>query len=375
MSGRRALSSIFLFLFASSALAASLTENMEAVEKIRGRKFLRAVQTAQIQRAKLSQHLEKQFAKDLPYSIEDWGRILRALQLVDADTKDVLPKLLKLYEAQVLAFYDADTHTYYAIDKLPPQIAEMAKGADPKMVEEMVQVHELMHAMQDQHWAIAERDKKLRTDTDAMLAYHALLEGEAVLVMLANIMGAMGVDLDTVLADENMAKTVINAAKAEQGAMDLQGAPPYFGEMLKFPYLDGLSFVVAAYRRGGWKELDRIHANPPTSTREILHPEDYFSGKFKAEKFDEKKPEGALSVEHLGEFHWSFLAGAENARGWMADRVVVMNDGRVTVETKWETPAHAKKFADAYGRFLTARKLAPSVTHAGNSVRVSYVAK
>ena len=44
-------------------------------------------------------------------------------------------------------------------------------------------------------------------------------------------------------------------------------APKYFTDMLQFPYLDGLSFVVAAYRRGGWKELDRIHTNPPRSTR------------------------------------------------------------------------------------------------------------
>lgn len=347
---------------------------MEAVEKIRGRKFIRTVQTAEIKRTDLRAHLQKQMGKDLPYTVEDWSRILRALQLVDVDAKEVMPKLLGLYEAQVLAFYDADTHIYYAIDKLPPGISEMAQGADPKMVEEMVQVHELMHALQDQHWAIGERDKKLRTDTDAMLAYHAVLEGEAVLVMLANMMSAMGVDLDTVLADENIAKTVLNAAKAEQAAMDLGGAPKYFGEMLKFPYLDGLSFVVEAYRRGGWKELDKIHANPPRSTREILHPEDYFSGKFKPEAFDDKKPEGALSVEHLGEFHWAYLAGAENARGWMADRVVILKDGGVKVETRWETPAHAKKFADAYGKFLTARKLAPQVTHEGNVVRVAYTA-
>lgn len=369
---RRAASLAALFLVASSAFAGSITENMEAVEKIRGRKFVRTVQTAEIQRAKLGAHLEKQIVKDLPYSVDDWGKVLRALQLVDEDPKDILPKLIKLYEAQVLAFYDADTHTYYAVDKLPPQIAEMAQGADPSMVEEMVQVHELMHALQDQHWAIGERDKKLRIDNDAMLAYHALLEGEAVLVMMASMMGAMGVDIDMVLKDEAMTSTVLAAAKAEQGSMDLGGAPRYFGEMLKFPYLDGLSFVVAAYRRGGWKELDKVHANPPRSSREILHPEDYFSGKFRPEAFDATKPEGALSVEHLGEFHWSFLVGADNARGWMGDRAVVMNDGRVDVDTKWETPAQAKKFADAYAKFLASRKLDPKVTQDGTSVRVRY---
>ncbi|MEA2489114.1 MAG: hypothetical protein QOH21_906 [Acidobacteriota bacterium] len=372
MSRRWAGSAFFLFFVASSCLASSLAPEMAAVEKIRGRKFINDVKTATIERATLGARLEKQVAQDLPFSIDDWGRVIRALQLVDTEGPQVLPKLLALYEAQVLAFYDPETHTYYAIDKLPPQVAEQSKGIDPKMLEEMVQVHELMHAMQDQHWNIGAKDKLLRADNDAMLAYHGLLEGEAVLVMLANLLSSTGVDLDAVMKNDTMIDTLMTAAQAEVAAPD---SPKYFTEMLKFPYLDGLKFVVAAYRRGGWKELDRIHANPPRSTREILHPEDYFAGKFKADVFDETKPEGALSVEHMGEFHWAFLAGAENARGWVGDRAVVMKNGRVDVETKWETPEAAAKFAGGYGAFLKTRNVGAKVTREGAVVRATYQTK
>jgi hypothetical protein len=374
MSRRWAGSAVILFLVASSSLASTLGPGMAAVEKVRGRKFLSDVKTATIARASLGAHLQKQVAKDLPYSVEDWGRILRALQLVDIDASQALPKLLDLYEAQVLAFYDADTHTYYAIDKLPPQLAEKAAGVDPKMFENMVEIHELMHAMQDQHWNIGVRDKALRTDNDAMLAYHSLLEGEAVLVMLANLLSGMGVDLDTIMKDDTLINTMMTAAQADPSAFGDGDTPKYFGEMMKFPYLDGLKFVIAAYRRGGWKELDRVHANPPRTTREILHPEDYFSGKFKPAAFDETKPDGALSVEHLGEFHCAYLAGAENARGWLGDRAVVMKNGRVDVETKWETPAQAAKFAGGYESFLKTRNVGAKVTRDGAVVRASYQA-
>jgi hypothetical protein len=145
--------------------------------------------------------------------------------------------------------------------------------------------------------------------------------------------------------------------------------------MLKFPYLEGLNFVVDAYRRGGWKELDRVHANPPRTTREILHPEEYFNRTFRPQPFEAAIPKNAISTEHLGEFHWRFLVGTDNARGWVNDRATVHRDGTVQVETRWESPQRAAAFATAYEAFLTKRGLAPKVTREESVVRASYTAK
>ena len=226
--------------------------------------------------------------------------------------------------------------------------------------------------MQDQHWNIGAKDKQYRADTDAGLAYHALLEGEAVLVMMANLLDTMGVKLDDALKQDALVNALKTAAQSDQFSSGMDDAPKYFVDMMKFPYLDGLTFVIAAYQRGGWKELDRVHANPPRSTREILHPEDYYSGKLKLDKFDETQPEGALGVEHLGEFHLAYLAGADNAQGWLGDRAVIMKNGRVDVETKWESPEAAAKFAGGYSAFLESRKLAAKVTRDGAVVRATY---
>lgn len=373
MTAIRHLRLVSALLLASCAQASPLDPGIKAVEEIRGRSFTSEVRNVTIDRSELSGHLRSQMERSTPYSFEEWSAILRALQLVDdRNVEDLLPSLLSLYESQVLAFYDPHSHIYYSIRQLP-ELPEEAKLADPKILEETVMVHELTHALQDQLFQLARREKALRLDTDANMAYHALLEGEAVLVMMAHMLRKSGVELDEVVHDDSMLGLIGSAVRAE-GMID-PDTPRYFAEMLKFPYLDGLQFAIAAYRRGGWKQFDLVHADPPRSTREILHPEEYFEGRRARPSFDSKAPEGAIAAEHLGEFHWRFLVGAANAEGWVNDRVVVYRDGRVTVDTSWESPERAASFGAAYRSFLEGRGLEPAIEQKGTAVKAAYLAR
>jgi hypothetical protein len=374
MNRRRPACLLIVFILASCANASPLAPGMKAVEEIRGHKFRTEVRNVTIDRAQLSKALVQQMQQSTPYSLEDWGKVLRALQLVDIDGKEILPKLLKLYESQVLAFYDPHGHTYYSIRQLPQLPPEAAKIADPKMLEETVMVHELTHAMQDQLFDLSKREQALMRDTDANMAYHSLLEGEAVLVMVAHMLQKSGVSLDEVIKDDAMMNMITTAAQAD--SMIDPSTPRYFAEMLKFPYIDGLKFVLVAYRRGGWQEIDRIHANPPRSTREILHPEEYFARSGSAPAYDPAKPADAIAAEHLGEFHWRFLVGADAAKGWKNDRVVIYRDGRVDVDTEWDSEQDATQFASAYEAFLAKRGLANAkVTRDNAKVHAAYTAK
>jgi hypothetical protein len=351
--------------------ASSLKPGMEAVEKIRGRKFDHDVKNVRIDRSDLTRHLREQMLKNTPYSIEDWGTILRSLQLVDAPAEEILPKLLSLYESQVLAFYDPYSHTYYSIKQLPKLPPEAAKIADPEMLEETVMVHELTHALQDQHFSLAKREKALMRDTDANMAYHAVLEGEGVLVMMIHMLQKMGVNVDEVMKDDTMMDSLVSAAQAN--TMIDPSTPPYFAEMLKFPYLDGTNFVVAAYKSGGWAAVDKLHSNPPRTTREVLHPEEYLARTFTPRPFDGTKPSGnVIAVEHLGEFHWRFLLGRGVTEGWVNDRAVIYRDGRVRVESTWETPKTAEAFANAYVEFLQKRGIEPVLSTDHATVTVEY---
>jgi hypothetical protein len=370
---RRPARLLIVFLLTSCANASPLTPGMKAVEQIRGRKFVSDVRNVSIDRSDLSKHLKQQMEHSTPYSLQDWGRVLRALQLVDVQPNEILPKLLSLYESQVLAFYDPQSHTYYSIKQLPKLPPEAAKLVDPKTLEETVMVHELTHALQDQHFNLGAKEKALMTDTDANLAYHAVLEGEAVLVMVAHMLQKSGVDIDEVVKDDAMLGMISSAAQAEQ--MIDPSTPRYFADMLKFPYLEGLKFVVAAYRRGGWAEIDKIHANPPRTTREVLHPEEYFNRSFKPRAFSAAKPAGAIATEHLGEFHWRHLVGQDASQGWVDDRAVVFNDLRVQIETEWESEQRADAFARAYEALLTKRGVAPKIVRNGVKVGATYTAK
>src|SRR2546430_4666936 len=144
---------------AASLSAASLDKSMKDVERLRGVTFTRTVKQRTVEREDLPRLLREQIAKSLPYSVDDYVRILRALQLVDAKTPDVIGKMLDLYQSQVLAFYDPQAHVYYAIAELP----EAAKAAgSAEMLQEAIAVHELTHALQDQRFHAGQREQMLR---------------------------------------------------------------------------------------------------------------------------------------------------------------------------------------------------------------------
>src|SRR5947209_10600611 len=169
---------IVLSFVTTTLFAASLDHGMKDVERLRGVTFTHTVKLRTVDRASLPKLLRDQISKSLPYSIDDYVRILKALQLVDPKTPDLMRSMLDLYQAQVLAFYDPQTHVYYAIDELP----DAAKGAgSADVLQEAIAVHELTHALQDQRFHASEREESLRRDTDGEMAYHALVEGEATL--------------------------------------------------------------------------------------------------------------------------------------------------------------------------------------------------
>ena len=363
-----------LLLVAGPATAASIDEQMKIVEKIRGLSFTAPVAVETIDREDLPARIQAQVTKTMPYSVGEWETILRALHLIDTTAATGFPALLDLYQSQVLAFYDPSSRTYFAVKQVPSAMAAILPA---EVAQESVAIHELVHALQDQRFEIGRKDFALRNDTDAGLAYHAVLEGEATLVMLAHLMSKAGTSFEDVVRSDALMSMLVAAAGAE-AAMPAD-TPRYYAEMLKFPYLEGLSFVIEAYRRGGWEALDKVHASPPRSTREILHPADYFDRKVKLGRFVPQPAVSApriLSVEHLGEFHWAFLAGAENARGWLNDRVTVAQNSycetTTLVETNWESDEAARKFYEAYIHALDEKGVATLGVVDGRTVRVAY---
>lgn len=370
-----ALAASFLLLVASAA-SDELGPAMRDVERLRGVTFLHDVARKNVDRKNLRAVLQREIAKSLPYPPEEYIAILAAMRLVDGAQPQLIDKLLDLYEAQVLAFYDPVSHTYFAISEMPPAMASMGNA---EAISKSVVVHELTHALQDQRFRASARDFELRHDADGQLAYHALLEGEASLVMLGWLMELGGQPLAEVVKNDAIVDMAANSSAAE--AMIDPATPRYFVESLKFPYLEGMRLVVAGYRRGGWKEVDRMHANPPRTTRELIHIDEYFARLDRNEPYRGLKaprsnltPDNIRSVEHLGEFHWRFLVG-DDARGWVDDRVSVGCDDIVRVETWWESSARAAAFREAYVAVLRKQNIEPRVKSDGPFVEITYLAQ
>jgi hypothetical protein len=371
---KRLLALLFLvFPFVTSAQP--LAKEMADVERVRGLKFLRPVKTKGVARADLPAILRAEMMKSTPYSPDDYALILRSLHLIDDSVEDPVEKMITLLQGQVLAFYDPLSHTYYSLDVLPDAAKPLGNA---ELLESSVVLHELTHALQDQHFDVGTRDYAMRNDWDASLAYHSLMEGDASLVMIASMIEGVGGSFEDVMKNDTMLGAITSAAAATDTTID-PSVPRYFVESLKFPYMEGLRFVVAAYRRGGWKAVDALYANPPRSTREVLHPDEYFAragGPTTARTpFAAQPPTPVrqlLTVEHLGEFHWAFLVGPEAARGWKDDRVTIAQDERclptVLVETTWDSADRARAFRDAYAAKIPEAR----VVQNGAQVRAAY---
>jgi hypothetical protein len=357
----RTVPAVVLSALIAASAQGELTDQIRLVEAVRKVSFKEAVRQKTIPRAELRPYLEEQIRAELPVSLDDHVGALRALRLI-GDQPNPIGKLLDLYQSQVVAFYDPQTDLYYSIEGAPP-------GIDPAMMsEDAVALHELTHALQDQVFGAGEAILKVRDDWDAQMAYHAVLEGEATLVMLGAGLQMMGSSLDAVLTDE-MLESFTSMVGQSTAAQAPEGTPEYFVASLTFPYLEGLKFIARTYREGGWDAVDRIHRNPPRSTAELLHPELYGRLKRPADIVPLKSARFGTT---LGEFHWKFLFGKEAAAGWAADRVELVKNGKgqwtVLADTRWSSSEEALQFSDAVkARFKDAR-----VSQTGEVVRFAY---
>ncbi len=150
-------------------------------------------------------------------------------------------------------------------------------------------LHELHHALQDQHWNLASLLGKGKT-SDETRAIEGLIEGEAMLA----VSEIMDYDFER------------HAKLPEKGAIDRAKFEKIF------TYGEGLRFVKSLRAQGGWDAVDKAWAAPPTSTAELMHPERYPAGELPRLDLPLAKGE-VLEEDRLGEFELSWLLAKEEA--------------------------------------------------------------
>ena len=276
-----------------------------------------------ISRDEMVERVERSLDTEIPPSVVSAsGEILFALGTVPA-SYDYRRGLLSVMRSELLGFYEPREKTMFLGGDLHGQELDATLW------------HELVHALQDQHYDLG---KLLVWSDDAgdwQGAVHALAEGDATSAMV-----------DGLFAEKGM-----HAPDLPDSVMDLQGAlasgtvlqvPPIVKRSVVAPYMDGLAFVNALRRRGGWAAVAAAWKRLPTSTEQILHLDKYDARKGpnrcprcqrcaagpKSPVYSDVYGEETLRI--LFEEWMPARAAREAASGWAGDRVTTFSDGAVT---------------------------------------------
>jgi hypothetical protein len=221
--------------------------------------------------------------------------------------EDLVETMRTALEGAVVGFYD-------------PETAELVvRGGAITPAVRVTVVHELTHALDDQHFDL-DRPEYDEADDEIGFGFSGLVEGSAVTVQNAYV--------QTLSPDE------VDRYYEEQLAYGIPDVPFALLELIGAPYEHGPDLVAALRGDGGRERLDGAFAEPPTTSEQVRHPGTYLHG------------EGPVEVEHPeadGEVVWDGVLGEvfirqvldgqvpdqadDAALGWGGDWAVTWRDG------------------------------------------------
>lgn len=306
-------------------------------ERVRGLRFKEPVEVRIQDRAAMRAYVSGAMQQD------DLQRVRRryvALGLLEPHL-DVRELLEALMEEELVGYYDPELRILAIRDDVARTLGRRAQGSDLEW--RATVVHELVHALQDQHLGLGAAMKLTRT-IDADNAFGALVEGDATLAMLGYAAGQVGVPLEELARDRRQLEASLGAT-SEQASGPLRAAPAIVREPLLFRYRAGALFVAHLFLRGGWEAVDQAHRSPPGDTLTIIEPAQYASPsaarEFSLLPLDWLVSRGFSIVDKdaLGAFEMAVALEAPPAqaalisRSWRGDQFVVVEtvDGDASV--------------------------------------------
>ena len=190
-----------------------------------------------------------------------YGEELRALGLIKGQV-DILGASSDLAGADTLGYYDQDRKKM------------VIRGQDLKATDVRVTVvHELTHALQDQHFDLNKLSGKAKTSGEDN-ALTALVEGDATRIENQYLDTLPKTEQDAYYADLDQE---IAANTPGVAGTDLAEVPPILGLLDEVPYDLGTPFVDVVAAEGGSKAIDAAFRHPPTSDQQIIDPAAYFA--------------------------------------------------------------------------------------------------
>lgn len=252
-------------------LVAADEQKVEAgIQQIRQLKFKAPVPIFHKTRAQVAQILLAEMKNDKNQQAQDDAQVAAGQMLGRYHRQsNIKEQSVKLYLSQIAAFYDNRKKEMIILEG-PRQTAtrfgfQFVGYGDWR--DDMILAHELTHALQDQNFEIGSRLARLADNSDALLAFKSLIEGDGTLSGFAYVRGGMDDSLADFITAHLTDLPQVSAAKNVPDALSV----PFL-----FQYAEGTAFVREAYRRGGWDSVDAAFGNPPESSAQIIDPSLYF---------------------------------------------------------------------------------------------------
>ena len=263
-----------------------------------------------------------------------------------------------LVSEQAAAFYDYNKKRLYILDTT-------SAGTEQRVA----LVHELAHALADQHHPLGKYLRHGSPDDDAATAREAVMEGQATWLTWAYVSKRNGGKAEVPPAMLERLTSGVDAASPEYPIFS--NAPLYLRESLVFPYDEGMRFQNAVYRKLGRQSFDQVFTHPPVSTQQIIHPEAYLAGKKPSEPDPPPLPHAIvksfriLAEGSVGEFDHSVLLrqyvgekeGSAAASHWHGGTFRLYEHKQekypvLAYTSEWDTPESARVYFTLYQRVL-----------------------
>src|SRR6266404_3341431 len=239
----------------NAALIAATSDVLKETSEIRQLAVLRPVQSSTQSRTEIERMLIKNLDEETtPAQMRAAEVTLKRLGLAPPDFQ-YRTLMLRVLTEQVAGYYDPKTAEFHLADwiDLDDQRPIMA--------------HELTHALQDQHFNLRRFEHWPKGGSDAELAVHALIEGDATLAMALYV------------ANNPLRALAFLKSLGATGmqSQELDKAPRALRETLLFTYQEGMSWTRNLYKQGGWERVSKAFTELPQSTEQIMHPEKYYA--------------------------------------------------------------------------------------------------
>ncbi len=226
----------------------AIVEELEAhVAEARGLDFLRPVVVELADDADFEARLLEDFEDDVE-EIEDAEVFYRALGLLEPGTS-LLDVLRGIYSQGVLGFYDPET------DEL------VVRGRTPTPYVQQTIVHELVHALDDQHF---ELDRPAYDDAEDEIGsgFTAVVEGNA-----------RRIETDWLAQQPEAFRQEARAQEQAFGeSIDVDAFPEILLFEIGAPYQLGELLVGSLVADGGERAVDGALTDPPTTSEQVLFP-------------------------------------------------------------------------------------------------------